>query len=223
MTLMIKHRDYEHGAVNGYLIAVILLTVSVVALVGLSVWLFIHYNDQKNNVDSKVEVAVAEAVRQTKEKEYDNFLEREKEPNREFVGPDDYGRLTFSYPKTWSVYVAEDVTTSGSSFKAYLNPITVPPVSGSEQRFALRVLIEDRDVDTVINSYSGLVKKGDLKSSPTSANGVNGTRLDGSFNKNIRGAVVIYKVRDKTVSLFTDADTFKPDFENIIKTIKFNS
>jgi hypothetical protein len=67
------------------------------------------------------------------------------------------------------------------------------------------------------------VKKGDLRSSATSANGNNGTRLDGSFTKDIRGSAVIYKIRDKTLTIRTDADTFKPDFENIIKTINFNS
>jgi hypothetical protein len=78
------------------------------------------------------------------------------------------------------------------------------------------------DFDKAVAQYDVLVKKGDLKISQTSANGQAGTRLDGNFSKDIRGAVVMYKVRDKTVSVFTDADTFKPDFENIIKTIKFN-
>jgi hypothetical protein len=66
------------------------------------------------------------------------------------------------------------------------------------------------------------VKKGSLRSSATSANGNNGTRLDGNFTKDIRGSAVIYKIRDKTVTIQTDADTFKPDFENIIKTLNFN-
>ena len=29
------------------------------------------------------------------------------------------------------------------------------------------------------------------------------------------------KVRDKTLRFSTDADTFKPDFEAILKTVKF--
>jgi hypothetical protein len=48
-------------------------------------------------------------------------------------------------------------------------------------------------------------------------------RLDGSFSTDIRGSAVIFKIRDKTVTIRTDADTFKPDFENIIKTINFNN
>ena len=118
------------------------------------------------------------------------------------------------------MYVAKDGSTS-DGFQAYLNPVTVPPVT-SNQQYSLRVTIEQQDYDQVVKTYQLLVQKGDLKSSATSSNGNNGTRLDGSFTKNLRGAAVIYKIRDKTVIIQTDADTFKPDFENIIKTINFN-
>lgn len=216
-----RTHSYEAGGANGGLIAMILLGVVAVVLAGLSVWLFLQFNEQKSNVDGKVALAEAEAKRAQQEEDDKKFAQREKEPNREFVGPDDYGRLTFSYPKTWSVYVDKSGA-DGGVYEAYLNPITVPPVGQSKQLFALRVEIQSRDFDKVVAEYDGPVKKGDLKSSATSSNGVNGTRLDGQFTKDKRGAVVIYKVRDKTVSIFTDADTFKPDFEAIIKTIKFN-
>ena len=213
-------RPSERGAISGSLIAIILVSLAAVLLAGLSVYLFLQYNEQKTNVDGKTAVADATARREQQEIDDINFTKKEKEPNRQFVGPDDYGRLTFSYPKTWSVYVAKDIAQS-TTYEAYLNPVVVPPVT-AKQQFATRVLIEDKNFDAVIASYDGKVKKGDLKSSPTSTNGVNGTRFDGSFDENRRGAVVIYKLRDKTISVFTDADTFKPDFEELIKTIKFN-
>ena len=79
------------------------------------------------------------------------------------MGPEDYGRLTFQYPKNWSVYVDKDVT-KGGTYSAYLNPVTVPPVSSSQQ-YALRVTIEEKDYDKVLASYDASVKKGDLSSS----------------------------------------------------------
>lgn len=213
----------EGGAVNGPIIAMIAFGVVALALAVLSAWLYSQYVDQKSNVDSKISAAVAKAERDQAESDETKFAQREKEPNREFVGPDDYGRLTFSYPKTWSNYVATDEGSgSAQAFQAYLNPVYVPPVSTANQRFALRVLIENKDYDAVVKTYDAKVKKGDLKSSPFTVNGQTGTRLDGNFSQQIRGAVVIFKLRDKTISIFTDADTFKPDFENIIKTIKFN-
>lgn len=217
---MYQHKN-ESGGVSGSLIAIIGLTILVLGAGSAAIWAYINYNEQKTNVDGKVDLAVAEAKKSQGDIDEAKFAEREKEPNRQFVGPDDYGRLTFTYPKTWSAYIAKDVTKGAGTYEAYLNPVTVPPISPSQQ-FALRVLIEERDYSQVVSSYDNLVKKGDLKSSATSANGQNGTRIDGSFTKDIRGSAVIYKIRDKTLTLRADADTFKPDFENIIKTIKFN-
>lgn len=210
----------QTGAVNGLVVTIIGLSVLFVGMSAFAIWAFINYDDYKTNVDSKVSIAVAEAKKEQAEADEVKFAEREKEPNRLFVGPDDYGRLTFSYPKTWSAYVAKD-TSKGGSFEAYLHRDVVPPVS-NQQQYMLRVLIEDTDYDQVVKQYESLVKKGDLRTSTSSSDGNTGTRLDGNFTKDVRGAAVIYKVRDKTVTLRTDADQFKPDFEQIIETIKFN-
>lgn len=213
-------RKNENGAVSGSLIAIIALGILFLAAGSAAIWAYTNYTEQKTNVDGKIDLAVAEARKETSDVESAKFAEREKEPNRQFVGPDDYGRLTFNYPKTWSVYVAKDVT-EGGNYEAYLNPATVPPVS-DKQQFSLRVTIEQEDYDKILKDYEARVKKGDLRSGVFAANGNNGTRFDGNFTKDIRGSAVILKVRDKTVTIRTDADTFKPDFENIIKTINFN-
>jgi len=220
MSAMSKH-NFEYGGISGSMIAIIGLVVLVLATGSMAIWAYVNYTEQKSNVDGKINLAVAEAKKVQADEDEAKFAEREKEPNRQFVGPDDYGRLTFDYPKTWSVFEATDISSRGGDYEAYLNPITVPPL-GARQQFALRVTIEEKDYDQVVKSYEELVKKGDLRNTPTSANGHNGTRLDGSFSKDIRGSAVIYKLRDKTVTLRTDADTFKPDFEKLIKTMDFN-
>lgn len=214
-------RKNEQGAAVGSIIAISLLGLGLVVLAGLSIWLYLQYSEQKSHVDSKIKVAVAEAQRSQSEADDKKFVQREKEPNRDFVGPNDYGRVSFKYPKTWSVYIDQDAS-KGGTFSAYFNPVKVPHVSNL-QRYALRVVIENTDYASVVKSYENKIKTGDLKIRTTSSNGESGTRLDGSFTNDIRGAVVIYKVRDKTLSIFTDANTFKPDFENIIKTIKYNA
>lgn len=214
-----RHKN-EQGAVDWWMVATIGLIVLFLAAGSLAIWAFINYNDQKNNVDSKIAVAVAEAKKIQADEDEAKFIERDKEPNRDFVGPDDYGRLTFSYPKTWSVYVGNDSTSSGA-YQAYLNPVTVPPVS-DKQQFALRVTIETRDYDRVVSGYQRLVTDGKLSSSSVTVNGQSGTRLDGNFSDDIRGAAVIFKIRDKTITMRTDADTFKPDFETLVSTVTFN-
>ncbi|HTJ73698.1 MAG TPA: hypothetical protein VL481_03865 [Verrucomicrobiae bacterium] len=214
-----RHKN-EQGGISGSLIAIIGLVVLVLVAGSAAIWAYTSYRDQKTDVDGKIALAQAEAKKDQADVDEQKFAEREKEPNRQFVGPENLGRLTFSYPKTWSAYVADDGA-EGSTYHAYLNPVVVTPVT-EKQQYALRITIEQKDYDQVVKTYQEKVKKGDLRSSATSANGHNGTRLDGTFSKDIRGAAVIYQIRDKTVTLRTDADTFKPDFEALIKTLDFN-
>ena len=208
----------QGSVILGVLVAV--FAVLSVVFGGLAIWAYMQYSEASNDVDSKIKLAVSEARSQQSEEEEKKFAEREKDPNLEFVGPDDYGRLTFQYPKTWSLYEATDIS-RGGDYKAFLHPIKVPPVS-EQQQFAVRVTIENKDYDKVVQQYDALVKKGDLRSSSTTSMGNTGTRLDGNFNKNIRGSAVIYKLRDKTITLRTDAnETFKADFNKLIQTINF--
>lgn len=205
-----------------WMILTIITGVLLLAALGAFVWAMLQYYDQRDNVDSRVTVAVAEAVKKQSEKDAADFQEKEKQPNRLFVAPDDYGRLSFNYPKTWSAYVDKDAQ-KGGSYAAYLNPVSVPPVgSATPQQYSLRVLIEEKDYDKVLDTYKERVKKGELKSSAVKADGQNGTRLDGQFTKDLRGSAVIFKIRDKTVTVQTDADTFRADFDALIQTITFN-
>ena len=210
----------EHGAMDKWLIISITFIFTTIVVLALGIWALVNYLDQKNNVDTKVETAVSTAVKEQGDELAANFAEEEKKPNRTFAGPEDYGSLSFSYPKTWSIYVNKDAS-SGDVYEAYLNPISVPPIKATQQ-YALHVTIESKDYDQVIKGYESQVKKGDLRSSAVSAGGVDGTRLDGTFTKDIRGAAVIFKIRDKTATIRTDADTFKPDFDALVATIKFN-
>lgn len=215
-----NHSSSQAGSVNPLLIASILLALLSAGLGGLSVWAFANYQDQKNNTDAKIEAAVTKAKATQSAELEKNFIEREKQPYAKFNGPDDLGRVTFDYPKTWSVYVENNG--SKGDYEAYLNPGSVPTVSTS-QPFATRVVIDDRTYEDTLRSYEGLVKKGSLKSSPITANGFTGVRLDGAFSKTREGSSVIFKVRDKTLLISTDATTFRADFDGIVlKSLDFN-
>lgn len=215
-----RFKKSQSGYADKRMVVTVSLSITSAVFLGLFIWALISYLGQKSDVDTRIANAVSVAEKNQADADEIKFAKIEKEPNREFVGPDDYGRVTFKYPKTWSVYIDKDVT-NGGTFSAYLNPVTVPPVSNSQQ-FALRVTIEEKDYDKVIASYDSAVKKGDLRSSSVTANGVNGTRLDGSFSKDIRGSAAIFKIRDKTLTIRSDADTFKPDFDKLVATVKFN-
>jgi hypothetical protein len=217
-------RKAQEGAIQVSTVVIILLSVLLAAASGLAIWSYLEYRDARTDVDGQIEVAVVKAEKEQAERDALKFAEEEKQPNRKFIGPDDYGRVTFMYPKTWSVYVESAADEGKGTYTAYLNPVVVPPVKDRDSRFALRVTIEDGAYESVLDSeYSRLVENGDLKSSEATANGMSGTRLDGQLEREIRGAAVVYKIRDKTLTIRTDAETFKPDFNEIVKTIEFTS
>lgn len=186
---------------------------------GLAIWAFMEYSQEKNGADAKVQVEVAKAKSEQAEIDQKKFSEESKNPRIEFVGPSEYGRVSFMYPKTWSVYIEKDGSDRGD-YVAYLHPKEVPSISNKESRFALRLEIINKDFNTVLKTYEQKIKKGELSSSSTEFNGISSTRIDGAFSKDLRGTVVLMKVNDKTVRFSTDADTFKPDFETVLKTLR---
>jgi len=219
---MNSKRSLEKGAVRGSVIAISGLVVLVVVLGVFSVWAYLNYLNQKTDVDSKVSNASAKARLEQSDKDETDFAKREKEPMIQFNGPSDYGQLRFDYPKTWSAYQATDVSEGeGATYEAYLNPVLVPPVSDT-QKFALRITIEQTLYSKAVTDYDKLVKSGDLKSSVYSDGVHTGTMLTGSFNKDIIGTAVLMKMRDRTLTIRTDGDTFKDDFTALLKSVNFN-
>ena len=210
----------EQGSVNPWLITAIIFIILALAAGGGMAWAYMNYIDQKENVDTKISAAVLTAEKTLADKDAKIALDERNRVSTKFVGPEDYGALSFLYPRDWSVFVEKDASTAGV-FQAYLNPVSVPPL-GIAQQYGLRVTIETKDYDVVLNAYQQQVKKGDLKSSAVKVNGQDGTRLDGAFTKDIRGSAIVFKIRDKTVTMRTDADTFKDVFNPLIQTISFN-
>lgn len=213
-------RSNERGAVNPLVVSNVLLAVLAIALGSVMVWALINYNDQKTNVDSKVEKAVTQAKKDQTTVDEKDFLEREKSPYDSYVGPDDLGRVSFNYPKTWSGHVNKDP--AQGELEAYFHPGVVPFVTTGQQ-FALEVKVTRRLYDQFLKQYESYVKRGDLKSTPVVINGFSGIRLDGKFSTQIEGSMVVFKLRDKTLTVATDAATFRGDFDNIIlKSLNFN-
>lgn len=215
-------RYSESGTSHPLLVVTIVLAFLTVGLGGFSVWAFVNYQDQKNNVDAKIADAVAEAKTAQSEADQAKFAEQEKQPTRQIVGPTDLGKVTFSYPKNWSVYIDKDGTGNNASYEAYFYPGSVPPLS-TDTPYALRTTITSGKYETVLATFNDRLKTGKLTASPVTISGVDGMRLDGAFSDKVRGSMVLLKIRDKTLQLYTEAETFKADFDTyILKTLEFN-
>ncbi len=218
---MKTRRRLEQG-ITGATVAIVVLVILLIIFGAFGVWSYLQYTEQKTDVDGKIAVAEGKAKLAQAKKDEADFAKREQQPMRQFVGPSDYGRLTFDYPKTWSAFQATDVSKGGGvKYEAYLNPIVIPPLSDTT-KFALRITIEQKTYDTTLASYDKQIKKQELKSSPYSDGGVTGTKIEGNFNKELIGTAIVIKMRDRTLTMRTDGDVFKEDFLALMKTVKFN-
>lgn len=210
-------------AANTNLIKTIVIVLLTLLLIGAGLLAIYFYNEYKvasTNVEAQVDAAVLTREQEITDKLEAEFAEREKNPYSTLTGPSDYGSVSFKYPKTWSVYIARDAS-KGGNFEAYLHPSEVPEISNGTI-LALRMTISSDTFEGVSDRYKRLVQDGKLSSSIISIQGTDATRYDGQFDNNYVGSVVIFKIRDKTVTLQTDAEIYREDFTNIINTVSFN-
>ncbi len=209
-------------------IVIIVLSLALVTFIGLFIWKMVEYNEVSTDVEGQISVAVAEAKDEQATQDEAEFLEREKYPYNTFMGPVDYGALSFEYPKTWSVYVANAATATGEDFYAYFNPVQVDAV-GDTTINALRVEILNKGIDEVTEQYQGDLENEELPLSVESVmigkNGdITADRYTGVIpGTELQGIFVIFKIRDKTAILRTDSMLFQGEFDKLLSTVTFNS
>lgn len=205
-------------------IAIIVLSLMTVTFIGLFVWKQIEFATVEDDIEGRIAAAEQKAKLEQGEEDLAKFAEEEKNPFRDFAGPADYGQLSFKYPKTWSVYVAKDAS-NGGDYEAYFNPLVVNTVSENTVN-SLRVVIRDKSFDEVVAEYQGALERSDsgLSMSTVDVNGITMNRYTGVIpNTNLNGVFVVFKIRDKTAVLQTDAEQFVGDFDTLLQTITFNA
>ena len=205
-------------------VAIIILSLALITFIGLFIWMMVQYDDARTDVDGQIATAVAAAEDEQAQKMEAEFLEREKDPYKDFAGPADYGGLSFKYPKTWSVYIAQDAA-RGGDYEAYFNPVEVEPVSDLTIN-ALRLSIRDQSFDNVVAQYQGPLQdpNSNLSMTTIDVNGASANRYEGKIpGTEYVGIFVVFKIRDKTAILRTDSVLFREDFDRLISTVKFNS
>ena len=206
-------------------IVIIALSLLAVTFIGLFIWMKNEYETENSrDLDGEIELAVAASKDELTTKMENEFVEREKYPYKSFSGPIDYGELSFEYPKTWSVYVAEDAV-NGGTFSAYFNPGEIEPISNLNID-ALRVQIVDRPYDDVVQEYTGPLQDVNrpLTVESITVNGTSANLYTGAIpGTEFKGFILVLKIRDKTAILRTDSVLFEAEFRKLIETITFNA
>lgn len=212
----------------GFSVLVIPLVLSTVFLIGaiaFGVWAFSNMLDYKNNVTAKVNTAVTVAKQQEDGVKDAQFAQQEKYPFRTYAGPSAYGNITVQYPKTWSAYVIDD-TNSSPFIDGYFYPNTVPDTQSQQSSFALRIQLVQDSYNDVLTSITGSVQQGQVKVSPYAfpkEPTIVGARVDGAFESNKTGSMIVLPVRNMTLKVWTESPQYEDDFNNnILPNLSFS-
>lgn len=207
---------------SALLIPLILAVVFFIGALGFGLWSYNSRQDYKNNTDQKIATAVDVAQKQTATQKDTEFIQREKEPLKEYKGPDAYGSIDLRYPKTWSAYIVEN----GPSLPldAYWYPNFVPSTQ-SDTSFALRLQVTNKKFSEELKTYDTSVRTGKVKAQPykpKNVDGVIGERLDGEVVRGKHGIMILLPLRDKTIKIWTEAQQYQPDFiNNVLSNFNF--
>ncbi len=177
--------------------------------------------EYKNKTETKIAEAVTVAEEALALKKDAEFAEAEKSPFKTYKGPSTYGALTFSYPKNWSAYI--DETGSSKVVQGYAHPDFVPALD-SDGAFALRFEIVDSGYDQVLRSFDSASKSGKVKVSayhlPKLEDELS-SRIKGEIFAKEQGEMVLLKLRDKTIKIWTEGIEYRADFDAILATLSY--
>jgi hypothetical protein len=212
----------EHKGANKKLIIAVLATLLIAAL-AFGYWAFSGRQDYKNNSDKKVAAAAATAKAEGAANQKITDDQLNKQPYKVFKGSPTYGSITFDYPKTWSAYV--DTTNSSEPINGYFYPDTVPGIQGNTA-YALRVELVNTDYSQLLQQFTSQISAGKLTAKAYTppkvqgvANVVAGTFLSGQINNDAQAQqdeMLLIKVRDKTLEIYTESSDFASDFNNTV-------
>lgn len=212
---MYKLKTADEGFISPLLVSFIFVLLLFIAAASAAVWAYSSQQDYKNNFDVKVQKAVSDAVTKAQIAKDAEYAEKDKSPLKEYDGPEAYGSIVIKYPKTWSAFVSEGQNDT-TPVDGYFYPNFVP---GGAKAYALRVQVVNANYDAIVQQQNDSVKAGKTTATafrPTLVNSQLGIKFDGDLPGQKHGSMVVVKIRDKTLVIWTEADQFTHDFNSLI-------
>lgn len=179
-------------------------------------------NDYKKNFDSKVSEEVSKQSKVIAEQKQAEFDEKEKAPYKYWTSPTQYGSIKVGFPKTWSYYLElNEANSSGQMINMYAYPDYVPELS-RDTKYALRMTLETDDYNKVLDDYRKRSSKEGLEISTVQVSNVSGIKIRGAIENDTSGTLVVFPIRDKVLTVWTESKDYESDFENIVlKNLSF--
>lgn len=220
---MVKLKKLDQaGAASPLLLGLIACGVLLVVALVFGVGQMAKANDYKKNIDTKVSEEVAKQSKVIAEQKQAEFDEKEKAPYKFWTSPTQYGSIKVGFPKTWSYYLSlNEVGNSGQAIDLYAYPDYVPEIS-KDNKYALRMVLETADYNNVLDTYKKKSKQDGLAISTIQISNVSGIKVRGALTKDTSGTLVVFPIRDKVLTVWTESQDYESDFENIVlKNLSF--
>ena len=202
---------------NALIIPLVVTAVALLVALGFGMWAFAGMQDYKTNVDDKVAAAVAIAQEETKTAKDAEFVQKEKNPLKEYKTAQAAGSIAIQYPKTWSAFVTE--TDDSDPVDGYFHPGYVPGIASGTD-FALRLRVVSTAYSDYMKQFESKAKTGKLTIAPYKAPKVAqstvGSRIEGEINVGQQASRVVFPLRDKTIEITSESAQFRNDFDSII-------
>jgi hypothetical protein len=194
----------------------ILASFLLIVCIGLLIWTYSQYLSYKNDIQPKIDAAVAVAV-QTKQDELERSFQLERERLKSTYRTNDtIANVSFQYPRDWSQYLVEK-----ESGRVQIDASFHPGVVQDEKIYALRLQVHQRSYDDVLGEYQKKIEKGEVRAQPIKNSNTSGIRLDGQYERDREGSLIIFPIRDKTLVLMSESTAYARVYNEIIKTLSF--
>jgi hypothetical protein len=212
-----KHN--QDGAVNSAIISLILAILLLIGAAGFGGWAFNSRQDYKNHTDAKINLAVAAAKQQQGQTDQARFAEEAKQPLQTYQGPEAFGSLVVSYPKTWSAYV--DASGTGNALvDGYFAPGVVPSITNQNSVFALRIQVLNQAYTQALQNFAGQQTTGKVTVNAYALPKlpkVVGVEVIGQLaNQGPTTTMIVLPLRSQTLEISTQGSTYLNDFNNNI-------
>ncbi len=221
---MKKYRKLDNaGAVSPLLLGLVAVILMFIIALFYGLNQKSKVSDYELNLGKKVATEVEAQKKLISDQKQAEFDEREKAPYKFWTSPTQYGSIKVGFPKTWSYYLSlSDVGGGGDKeVDLYAHPDYVPGLA-SESKYALRLTLESTDYNQALEQYRRDSEEKKLSISTIQNSNVSGVKIRGSIGDEVNGTMVIFPIRDKVLSVWTESPDYEADFENIVlKNLSF--
>lgn len=208
----------ESGSHSTILVAT--LVFLLIAVGGVAGWALYAYQQERTTVQEQIEVAVEEARQQQEQELRAEFQEERDNPFRTYTAPSVFGTLEVDFPASWNVY-AEDSTSSTTQLDVFIHPEQVRRPDDTNFPHAFRLQLVDNLFEDATESLQSGAEEGELEARTITVSGIEGVRYRGELEHGIGSGfdsvLVALPYRDKTVFMWTEGESHRNDFGDILE------